>query len=113
MPQIPTDPSADNSIALLREGYRFIPDRCRRFQSDIFQTRILLQNTICLSGSAAAELVYDKTLFRRADAAPQLLKKTLFGVGGVQGLDGERHRLRKAMFMALMTPPAIDELCQR
>lgn len=109
---IPVEPGFDNSLALLREGYRFIPNRCRRFQSDIFQTRLLGQNTICLSGETAARLFYDEALFRRAGAAPRPLKRTLLGDGGVQTLDGGRHRLRKEMFMSLMTPEAIGALAE-
>jgi len=38
--------------------------------------------------------------------------KTLFGEKGVQGLDGEAHRRRNAMFMDLMTKQSLDELVQ-
>lgn len=110
MPRIPSDHSPDSSLALLREGYNFIPRRCRRYRSDIVQTRLLMQKTICISGEQAAGMFYDKNLFTRENAAPDMLQKTLFGVGGVQGLDGTAHRVRKQMFMLLMTPERIDEL---
>src|SRR5699024_8860793 len=48
--------------------------------------------------------------FRRSDAAPARVQKTLFGEGGVQGLDGEAHKNRKAMFMSLMDNKAMDEI---
>lgn len=38
------------------------------------------------------------------------MQKTLFGDGGVQGLDHEAHRHRKAMFTALMTDARIRDL---
>ena len=110
MPAITRDPLPDSTLAFLRDGYEFIPKRARRFDTDIFRTRLLLRKTICVTGHEAATLFYDESRFRRQGAAPTRLKKTLFGEGGVQGLDGERHRARKAMFMSLMTAAAIEEL---
>jgi len=95
---------------LLSEGYSFIPSRCQRLGSDIFQVRLLLQNTICMSGEEAAKLFYDEQLFERQHAAPRMLQKTLFGQGGVQGLDGEAHRHRKRLFISLLTDDAVAEL---
>src|SRR3569833_3413664 len=91
----PRDPGLDNTLALLREGYLYIPNRCRRYHSDVFKTRLLLQDTICMSGAEAAALFNDADRFVRKGAAPMREQKTLFGVGGVQGLDGERHQHRK------------------
>ena len=104
MSQIPRDRSPESTLALALEGYRFIPNRCQSLRSDIFRTRLLLQNTICMSGEKAARLFYDSRRFKRKGAAPRRLQKTLFGQGGVQGMDGEAHRLRKQMFLSLMTP---------
>ena len=69
-----------------------------------------MQNTICLSGEQAARLFYDERHFQRAQAMPRMLKKTLLGQGGVQGLDGEAHRHRKRMFLQLLDAAAVDEL---
>src|SRR3569832_1288536 len=33
----PRDPGLDNTLALLREGYFYIPNRCRRYHSDEFK----------------------------------------------------------------------------
>lgn len=110
MPDIPRDLQAESSLSLLSEGYSFIPSRCQRLGSDIFQVRLLLQNTICMSGEEAAKLFYDEQLFERQHAAPRMLQKTLFGQGGVQGLDGEAHRHRKRLFISLLTDDAVAEL---
>jgi len=110
MASIPRDPALDSSLAFLAEPYEFISKRCRRFGADLFETRLLLQRTICMTGPGAAELFSDPDKFTRQRAAPRRVVKTLFGEGGVQGLDGETHRHRKAMFMALMTPARIAEL---
>jgi fatty-acid peroxygenase len=103
MPSIPKEPWPDQSIALLREGNAFISNRCNKFNSPIFQTRLLLQKTLCLRGRAAAELFYDQDKFSRQGAAPGRLQRTLTGKGGVQGLDAEQHHHRKAAFMSVMS----------
>lgn len=110
MPDIPRIPDVDSSLALLTEGYPFIHNRCRRLGSDVFQVRLLMQNTICMSGEEAAKLFYDEARFERQQAAPRMLQKTLFGEGGVQGLDDEAHRHRKRLFMSLLSNEAVAEL---
>ncbi|MEU2613562.1 cytochrome P450 [Micromonospora sp. NPDC007271] len=110
MSSMPSDPSPDSTLAFLREGYRFVGDRCDRHGSDIFQTRLMLEPTICLRGRPAAELFYDDDKFVRHGAMPMRGQRTLTGVGGVQGLDDAAHRARKAMLMSIMTPAAIDRL---
>lgn len=110
MRTIPRDPSPESTLALLRHPFKFIPERCRRFGSDAFEARVLLRRTICISGPAAAALFADPARFTREGAVPPRVMKTLFGLGGVQTLDGEAHRHRKAMFMSLMTPERIGAL---
>lgn len=100
----------DHTLAFVREGYRYISDHCKALNSDVFETRLLFERTLCLRGAEAARLFYDETLFERRDATPQRVRRTLFGVGGVQGLDDAPHRLRKRMFMGLMRPEEIDRL---
>lgn len=107
---MPRDNNLDSSFALLRDGYTFISKRCQRYRSDVFQTRLQLQKTICMCGREAAEIFYNHDHFMRAGACPVRVQKTLFGQGGVQGLDGAEHRHRKAMFMALMTTAEITRL---
>jgi fatty-acid peroxygenase len=72
----------------------------------------MLQKTIFMSGPEAAELFYDQTRFMRSGAMPARIQKTLFGQGGVQGLDDEAHLHRKQMFMSLMTPERIGRLTE-
>ncbi|TGA96117.1 cytochrome P450 [Sporolactobacillus shoreae] len=102
--EIPRDEGLDHSLALLNEGYLFIQNRARRLQTDIFQSRLLAQNVICMTGPEAAKLFYNEELFVRKGAAPKRVQKTLFGQNGVQGLDGAVHKQRKHMFMKLMSP---------
>lgn len=110
MPDIPRLPDIDSSLALLSEGYPFIANRCQRLGTDVFQVRLLMQDTICMSGEEAAKLFYDDTLFQRQQAAPRMLQKTLFGQGGVQGLDDAAHLHRKRLFMSLLSEEAVTEL---
>ena len=110
MPRIPRDQSFDGTLALFLDPYGFVSKRCRRYGADLFQARVLLRPTICMTGPEAAELFYRRDLFVRRGATPGRIQKTLFGRGGVQGLDGDAHRRRKQMFMSLMTPERIDNL---
>ncbi|MCF7201798.1 cytochrome P450 [Pseudomonas oligotrophica] len=110
MSEIPHDDSIEGSLALLREGNGFIRNRCRRLGSDVFAVRLLLQDTLCISGEEAARLFYDEERFERAGAAPRLLQRTLFGKGGVQGLDGPAHRQRKQLFLDLLGPERLWQL---
>lgn len=112
MPKIPQEPGIDSTLAFALDGYRFISKRCDRHQSDIFQTRLLFEKTICLRGAQAAEVFYDVEKFSRKGAAPKRLQKTLLGEGGVQGTDGEVHRHRKQMFMNLMSPARVGALAE-
>jgi fatty-acid peroxygenase len=108
--QTPQDNSLDSTLTLLREGYPFILSRRRQLGSDVFETRLLLQPTLCMGGEEAAKLFYRPEFFERKGAAPARVNKTLFGEGGVQGLDGQRHQARKAMFMSLMGEGQLAEV---
>lgn len=57
--QIPIDHGFDHSVALLLEGYQFISNRRHRFQSDIFETRLLGgKKAICIAGADAAMVFF-------------------------------------------------------
>jgi fatty-acid peroxygenase len=110
MPRPPHESAVDSTAALLADPYDFIRKRCQRHGSDAFGARLLGRDMLCLQGAAMAEHFYDPALFERAGAAPEPLRATLFGKGGVQALDGEPHRVRKAMFLRLMSPASIARL---
>lgn len=110
MPQVPRDNRPDATLAFLADPYRFISKQCRAHGSDLFETRLMLRKTICMTGPKAARLFYDQSLFMRQGAMIGRIQKTLLGKGGVQGLDDEAHRHRKQMFMSLMTPERIEGL---
>ncbi|KAB2942310.1 MAG: cytochrome P450 [Hyphomicrobium sp.] len=101
MAAIPRDASIDSTLAMLRDTYRFISKRCQFYGSDLFETRIMLRKTI-----------YQPTLFMRGGIMPGRIEKTLFGRGGVQGLDDAAHRHRKKMLLSVMTPAQVEQLIE-
>ena len=103
----------DGILGIAIDGYDYISRRCDRRGTDVFQTRILGVPVICTRGAEAGRLFYDSTRFARAGVAPRRARRTLFGDGGVQGLDGTDHRHRKAMFLSLMTSEAVTDLAER
>jgi fatty-acid peroxygenase len=103
---------SDSTLALKRDPYRFISERCRQLDSDVFVTRLLLRPAICMTGREAGAAFYDERRFVRNGAAPVALQKTLFGRGGVQTLDGAAHRRRKQLFLELATPAEAARLAE-
>ncbi|RFU67023.1 cytochrome P450 [Peribacillus saganii] len=108
--EVPREKVLDNSLSLLKEGYLFIQNRCRQFQSDIFQTRLMGEKVTCISGEEAAKVFYDNERFQRKGASPKRVQKTLFGEKAIQSMDGEAHKHRKLLFMSLMTPDGVKKL---
>jgi fatty-acid peroxygenase len=97
-------PGFDNTIALLEEAYRFIGKRCDELGSDIFGTRLMLRRVVCVRGEAAARMFFQPGRFTRKGAIPPSTLAALQGPGSAQVLDGEMHRVRKAMMLSLQSP---------
>lgn len=114
--KMPKHGGLDHTASVVKKGYKFISEVADSLDTDVFETRLLGQRMYCMRGSAAAELFYDESKFARENVAPMPLRKTLFGEGGVQGLDDEEHKHRKAMFMQLrdrMSPETLGNSFQR
>jgi fatty-acid peroxygenase len=109
---IPKEKCLDNSIKLLSEAYLFIPSRIRKYNSEIFQTRLMGQKVICMSGKKAATIFYDQNWFTREGAMPRRIQETLFGKNAIQTLDGAAHMHRKLLFMSIMAPKKIDKIVE-
>ena len=75
MVSIPSVTRFDSTLALLRNPYGFISDTCRDLGSDIFTTRVLLEQTICMTGAAAAEVFYNEEQLVRAGSMPGRIRK--------------------------------------
>ena len=110
MSSIPRDPALDSTLSLMREGYEFIGNRCRRFDSDLFTARVMGRPAVCIHGREAAELFYDARKLERRGALSRRVVTSLFGTRAVHTLDDEPHRRRKAAFLSLMGPSRLDEL---
>lgn len=108
--KMPHDKGLDHTLeVLLKEGYEYILNKRKELDSDVFDTRLLGQKTICLSGENAAKLFYNNEKFKRDGAMPSRVLNTLFGQDGVQTFDGEAHDHRKKMFMPLLSKEVIQD----
>jgi fatty-acid peroxygenase len=112
MSSIPRDPAFDSTLSILREGYDFIWNRCRRLESDLFLTRVMGMQTVCIHGREAAELFYDESKLQRRHALPRRVVTTLFGKHAVHTLDDEAHRHRKKAFLSLMSRESLARLSE-
>ncbi|MGY1914369.1 cytochrome P450 [Blastococcus sp. SYSU DS0973] len=100
----------DSSVSLLWEGYQFGTRRFARAGADLFDTRLMLTRATFTYGEEAARHFYTPDRLTRKGALPLPTLALLQDVGSVQVLDGADHRDRKAMFLSMMTPTALDEL---
>lgn len=109
---VPRDKALDSTFALLREAYDFIPRRARRYGSDIFETRLMLQPAICMTGAEAARVFYDDERMTRRKAMPPTALTLLQDKGSVALLDGAAHHHRKEMFLRLLGSGRFDRLVE-
>ena len=103
-PTFPRDDALDGTPGLIREGYLFVSNRCRRLGSDAFETRLMLQRVTCALGADAARMFYHPERFTRVGALPPTTLRLLQDLGSVATLDAEAHRHRKRMFLSILTP---------
>ncbi len=92
----------ENGLQLLTRGYGWLPDKRRQLGRRTVPTRLGGLKVLAIEGPDAARFLYDEDHVRRAHAIPEPVQGTLFGKGAVHTLDGEMHRVRKAMFVALL-----------
>jgi fatty-acid peroxygenase len=92
----------ENGVRLLTRGYGWLPDKRRQLGRRTVPTRLGGLPVLAIEGPEAARFLYDEDHVRRAHAIPEPVQGTLFGKGAVHTLDGEMHRVRKAMFVALL-----------
>ncbi|MDP9390248.1 MAG: cytochrome P450 [Actinomycetota bacterium] len=95
-------PALENSFSLLAKGYGWLPDLRRAAGRRTVPTRLLGLRATALEGPDAARFFYDEDHVRRNHAIPEPVQATIFGKGAVHTLDGEAHKVRKAMFVALL-----------
>jgi len=102
----------DDTLSLALDGYAFIGNRCRELDTDVFETRLFLQRTICMLGAEAARVFYDPELVQRDGAGQLRVQAMMFGRGGVQALYGAALHARKQLFLSLMSRESIARLCE-
>ncbi|MGX1478517.1 UNVERIFIED_CONTAM: fatty-acid peroxygenase [Streptomyces canus] len=105
MDQNPRPPLVDSSLAVLAKGYAWLPDRRRRADGPLVRARVMGQHAVALHGPEAVRFFYDEGHVERGTALPGPVLSTLFGHGAVHTLDGQPHRVRKDMFLSLLTGP--------
>ncbi|AWB91097.1 cytochrome P450 [Aeromicrobium chenweiae] len=100
----------DQSLVLLRNGYRFWETMRRRAGSEIVQTRLLHERVTAIRGASAAQFFYECPDTERSSALPTALVGPLFGKGPVHMLDGDAHTHRKATFNELIGPVSVRDV---
>ncbi|NWF25392.1 cytochrome P450 [Streptomyces sp. PKU-EA00015] len=96
----------DATLSALTQGYAWIPDLLRREGGAPVTTRFLGRRAVVLHGADAARFFYDERHVVRRAALPGPVVDTLFGRGAVHTLDGESHRVRKALLVSLLKDEA-------
>ncbi|TDM07104.1 cytochrome P450 [Macrococcus lamae] len=108
---IPVDKGIDKTLTVMKEGYEYVSNRTKKFNSDIFETRVLGgKRAMVISGKEAAELFYDNDKIERKGTLPPRVVKTLFGKGAIHTTTGKVHIDRKSLFMSLMTENNLEYL---
>ncbi|MFD0366465.1 cytochrome P450 [Streptomyces sp. NPDC127114] len=105
---------ADRTLGLLLKGYGWLPGLRRDAPGDgPVATRLLGRPVRVLRGPDAVAFFYDERHARRSGALPGPVLDTLFGRGAVHTLDGAEHRVRKSLFLSLLTAPDAVEALAR
>ncbi|RBY85113.1 cytochrome P450 [Blastococcus sp. TF02A-26] len=92
----------ENSPLLFAKGYGWLPDARRTRSSRTVGVLLGGLPATGIVGPDAGRFLYDEEHVHRAHAIPEPVQGTLFGKGAVHTLDGDLHRVRKAMFVALL-----------
>jgi fatty-acid peroxygenase len=112
-PGIPRAEGWLHDARLMSDPYRYLSVLMARQGCNALQLRLMGEPTLCMAGAEAVTFFYDSEQIQRQGAAPEPLRATLFGKGGVQGLDGAAHRHRKAVFLQVMAPASVAALVAR
>ena len=102
----------DQTLVAGIKGYAFLPDLRRRHHDRPVPLRVLGQRAVAICGPEAVRFFYDESHVERHSALPHPVVATLFGKGAVHTLDGDAHRHRKALFVALLMNDGIDTLAE-
>lgn len=95
------------TLALLTEGYAWLPDLMRAENDTALNLRLLGHPVLAVRGPEAVRFFYDEEHVRRHGALPGPVLSTLFGQGAVHTLDADAHRHRKSFFLPLLEADAV------
>jgi cytochrome P450 len=98
-------PLIGETLALLRDPFRFLEDRRRRY-GDVFSGNVLGHRTAFLSGLDGAEAFYGEAIVR--DHAHPYTIADLFGGTNMEMFDGPRHLALKTITLQAFDERAID-----
>jgi cytochrome P450 len=98
-------PYLGETLAFLRNPFRFLEDRQRR-HGHVWKSRLLGRRIVFLSGTEGAQAFYDPRNISREDAHPFPLVD-LFGGINMEMYDGPRHQALKGMALTAFDLPAI------
>jgi fatty-acid peroxygenase len=102
----------DQTLAVAIKGYAWLPDLRRRHHGQPVPMRVLGRPALGIGGTAAARFFYEPGNLARHSALPAPAVDTIFGRGAVHTLDGDAHRARKALFVALLMGDGVDTLAK-
>lgn len=102
----------DDSLALLAQGYAFLPNRRRSEGRSSVRFGLMGKDALAGTGPDWARQVYDERLVERSTALPGLVRNTLVGDGAVHTLDESAHRDRKEFFLRSLDGPGVCALAQ-
>src|SRR4051794_7334695 len=105
-------PALDRTLPLALKGYAWLPDLRRAARDRPVRMRVLGQPAVGICGPEATRFFYDEDHLERHGALPGPVVDTLFGRGAVHTLDGAAHRVRKAIFVTLLTGDGVDDLAE-
>ncbi|WP_306215537.1 cytochrome P450 [Actinoplanes sp. RD1] len=99
----------DQTALAAIKGYAWLPDLRRAAGGRPVHLRAMGQPAVAVCGTDATRFFYAEGNLERHTALPALVVSTLFGKGAVHTLDGDAHRVRKALYTSLLMGAGIDE----
>jgi cytochrome P450 len=99
-------PVAGETLAFLRNMYRFLEDRQKRY-GNVFKSNVLGRRIVFLAGTEGAEAFYSPENISRSDAHPFPLVD-LFGGINMEMYDGPKHFALKSMALTAFDHAAIS-----
>ena len=99
-------PLLGETLAFAKNPFRFIDDRLAR-HGRIFRTNVLGRQSVVIASPDAAARFIDTSIVQRDGAMPPHVQE-LFGGRSLPLLDGETHRVRKALILQAFNRSAME-----